>query len=134
MYLQFEESILTELESTIVQCTAVGGESPELFNLTLWRNHQLLAQVNGSYTTTPHTYGTYTYTCAVGDIQNTSILRIIRGKSACQKIPCMYVHTCIPLNAMQYPYIANSAKGVQELTHRLCLIEVLDIAIFSYSF
>ena len=98
MYLQFEESVLTELESTIVQCTAVGGESPELFNLTLWRNHQLLAQVNGSYlnyTTTLHSYGTYT--CAVGDTQNTSVLQE-KGEFTQQHIllSCgVYIHNII---------------------------------------
>ena len=69
--LEFAETSLTALESTTVECTAVGGQSPELFNLTLWRGDQLLAQVSAdhlTYTTHPQSYGTYT--CAVDQLQN----------------------------------------------------------------
>ena len=59
-----------------VECIAVGGEPPDVFNLTLWRNGQLLAHTNGdhlSYRTRPHAdYGNYT--CRVGDLHNTSLL------------------------------------------------------------
>ena len=58
-----------------VECIAVGGEPPDAFNLTLWRNGQLLAHTNGdhlSYSTRPHDYGNYT--CRVGDLHNTSLL------------------------------------------------------------
>ena len=75
--LAFEESILIH---TTVECTAIGGESPELFNLTLWRNDELLAQINGdclTYTTSPGSYGTYT--CNVDGVQNSSVLQE-RGK------------------------------------------------------
>ena len=72
----FEESIFIQAESTIVECTAIGGESTELFNLTLWRNDELLAQVSGdhlTYTTSPGSYGTYT--CDVDGVQNSSVLQ-----------------------------------------------------------
>ena len=71
--LAFEESTLIH---TIVECTAIDGESPELFNLTLWRNGELLAQVSGdhlTYTTSPGSYGTYT--CGVDGVQNSSVLQ-----------------------------------------------------------
>ena len=71
-----EESTLIQTESTIVECTAIGGEPPELFNLTLWRNDELLAQVSGdhlTYTTSPGSYGTYT--CDVDGVQNSSVLQ-----------------------------------------------------------
>ena len=74
--LMFEESTLILTESTIVECTAIGGKSPELFNLTLWRNDELLAQVNGdhlTYTTSPGLYGTYI--CDVDGVQNSSVLQ-----------------------------------------------------------
>ena len=78
--LVFEETTLIHPAFTIVQCTAIGGESPELFNLTLWRNGELLAQVSGdhlTYTTSPGSYGTYT--CDVDGVQNSSVLQE-RGK------------------------------------------------------
>lgn len=68
--------IKSTVETTTVECTAIGGESVELFNLTLWRNDQLLAQVNGdylSYATRPQSYGQYT--CAVDGLQDSSILQ-----------------------------------------------------------
>ena len=71
--LAFEESTLIH---TIVECTAIDGESPELFNLTFWRNDVLLAQVSGdhlTYTTSPGSYGTYT--CDVDGVQNSSVLQ-----------------------------------------------------------
>ena len=80
VYLIFEESVLMQTESTIVECTAIGGESPEIFNLTLWRNGELLAQVSGdhlTYTTSSGSYGTYT--CDVDGVQNSSVLQE-RGK------------------------------------------------------
>ena len=70
--LHFEDPVLTELDSTVVECTAVGGE---FFNLTLWWNEELVASVNGrhiSYSTSSHPYGTYR--CSVGDFHNTSVL------------------------------------------------------------
>lgn len=73
--LHFREPVLTELESTVVECTAVGGDPPEAINLTLWWNEELVAHVNGShlsYSTSPYPYGTYR--CSVGDVHNTSIL------------------------------------------------------------
>ena len=78
--LMFEESTLIHPAFTTVQCTAIGGESPELFNLTLWRNDELLAQVSEdhlTYTTSPGSYGTYT--CGVDGVQNSSVLQE-RGK------------------------------------------------------
>ena len=80
MNLVFEETTLIHPAFTIVQCTAIDGESPELFNLTLWRNDELLAQVSGdhlTYTTSPGLYGTYT--CGVNGVQNSSVLQE-RGK------------------------------------------------------
>ena len=74
--LHFQQPSLPQGESTVVECTAVGGEPREAFNLTLWRNNELLTSVNGeclTYTTQSHLYGTYT--CAVGNIQNSSILQ-----------------------------------------------------------
>ena len=74
--LDIGDPVLTELESTAVECTAVdmGGEPTEAF-LTLWWNEELIAHVNGShlsYSTSPYPYGTYR--CSAGDIHNTSIL------------------------------------------------------------
>ena len=71
--LDFAESILTELETTTVECTVRGGSGNT--DLTLWRNDELLAQVNGDYllyTTTPRSYGNYT--CAVSGTRNSSVL------------------------------------------------------------
>ena len=40
VYLHFGESVLTPLESTTVNCTAVGRSDP--YNLTLWKDNRLL--------------------------------------------------------------------------------------------
>ena len=76
MYLRFAESTLIQTQSTTMECIAIGGASPELFNLTLWRNDVLLAQVSGdhlTYTTSPGLYGTYT--CDVDGVQNSSVFQ-----------------------------------------------------------
>ena len=73
--LHFQQSSLTLGESTVVECTAVGGEPREAFNLTLWRNNEFLTGVNGdrlSYSTEHNPFGTYR--CAVGNIQNSSVM------------------------------------------------------------
>ena len=41
VYLHFGESVLTPLESTTLNCTAVGRS--DAYNLTLWKNNRLLA-------------------------------------------------------------------------------------------
>ena len=79
--LHFGEPILTGFETTAVECNAVGGEPVEAYNLTLWRNEELLAHVNGrhlSHMTTPYQYGAYR--CSVDSIHETAIL-IERGES-----------------------------------------------------
>ena len=76
VHLTFAQSSLTQLESNSVNCSAIGLESSEPFNLTLWRNDQLLAQVSGdylSYRTPPHSYGTYT--CVVDGLQDSAVLQ-----------------------------------------------------------
>ena len=73
VYLHFGESVLTPLESTTVNCTAVGRS--DAYNLTLWKNNRLLASNSGNsliYSTQPSQYGTYR--CAVDSIHNTSLL------------------------------------------------------------
>ena len=53
----------------------MGGEPVEAINLTLWRNEELLAHVNGSHLshmTTPYQYGAYR--CSVDSIHETAIL------------------------------------------------------------
>ena len=80
MVLHFGEPILTGFETTTVECTAVGGEPVEAINLTLWRNGELLAHVNGSHLshmTSPYQYGAYR--CSVDSIHETAIL-MERGK------------------------------------------------------
>ncbi len=47
IHLHFEEPILSQLETTTVECAIVGGEPVEVLNLTLWRNKELLAHTNG---------------------------------------------------------------------------------------
>ena len=72
VYLHFGESVLTPLESTTVNCTAVGRYA---YNLTLWKNNRLLASNSGNsliYSTQPSQYGTYR--CAVDSVHNTSLL------------------------------------------------------------
>ena len=78
--LSYQQSVLTGGESTVVECTAIGGEPREAINLTLWRGDELLAQVSGdhlNYSTESYAHGAYR--CAVGSIHNTSILHE-RGK------------------------------------------------------
>ena len=76
VYLMFAEFSLVQTEHTVVECTAIGGQSPELFNLTLWR----LAQGSGDHLTYTTSLGSYgTYTCDVGGVQNASVLQE-RGK------------------------------------------------------
>ena len=73
--LHFGKPILTGFETTTVECTAVGSEPVEAINLTLWRNGELLAHVNGSHLshmTTPYQYGAYR--CSVDSIHETAIL------------------------------------------------------------
>ena len=73
--LHFGEPILTGFETTTMECTTVGGEPVEAINLTLWRNGELLAHVNGSHLshmTTPYQYGAYR--CSVDSIHETAIL------------------------------------------------------------
>ena len=65
--------MLTPLESTTVNCTAVG--SSDAYNLTLWKNNRLLASNSGNsliYSTQPSQYGTYR--CALDSVHNTSLL------------------------------------------------------------
>ena len=53
----------------------MGGEPVEAISLTLWRNGELLAHVNGrhlSHMTTPYQYGAYR--CSVDSIHETAIL------------------------------------------------------------
>lgn len=74
--LQVQQLALTTNESTSIECSVVGGGPRESFNLTLWRNTQLVDKVTGdylSYVTRFHPYGTYT--CAVGGIANSSMLQ-----------------------------------------------------------
>lgn len=74
--MNFEAPILSGMETTTVECTAVGGEGAEAFNLTLWWNGELLASTNGrhlSRVTTPYQYGAYR--CNVDSVQNTFILK-----------------------------------------------------------
>ena len=74
VYLHFGESVLTPLESTTVNCTAVGRSDD--YNLTLWKNNRLLASNSGNsliYSTQPSQYGTYR--CAVDSIHSISLLR-----------------------------------------------------------
>ena len=73
VYLHFGKSVLTPLESTTVNCTAVGRS--DTYNLTLWKNNRLLASNSGNsliYSTQPSQYGTYR--CAVDNVHNTSLL------------------------------------------------------------
>ena len=66
--------MLTPLESTTVNCTAVGRS--DAYNLTLWKNNRLLASNSGNfliYSTQPSQYGTYR--CAVDSLYITSLLR-----------------------------------------------------------
>ena len=73
VYLHFGESVLTPLESTTVNCTAVGRSYT--YNLTLWKDNRLLAFNSGNsliYSTQPSQYGTYR--CAVDSVHNTSLL------------------------------------------------------------
>ena len=66
--------MLTPLESTTVNCTAVGRSDD--YNLTLWKDNRLLAYNSGNfliYSTQPSQYGTYK--CAVDSVHNTSLLR-----------------------------------------------------------
>ena len=73
VYLHFGESVLTPLESTTVNCTAVGRYT---YNLTLWKNNRLLASNSGNsliYSTQPSQYGTYR--CAVDSVHNTSLIK-----------------------------------------------------------
>ena len=75
MLLQFQQSVLTKDESTLIECNAIGGEPRDFYNLTMWKDSQQLDKVTGdylSYHTQTHPYGAYT--CAVGDIMNSSIL------------------------------------------------------------
>ena len=65
--------MLTPLESTTVNCIAVGRS--DAYNLTLWKNNRLLASNSGNsliYSTQPSQYGTYR--CAVDSIHSTSLL------------------------------------------------------------
>ena len=74
VHLHFGESVFTPLESTTVNCTAVGRS--DAYNLTLWKNNRLLASNSGNsliYSTQPSQYGTYR--CAVDSVHNTSLLR-----------------------------------------------------------
>ena len=125
MNLTFAES-LTEPDT--VQCTAIGGESPELFNLTLWRNDEVLAQVSGdhlTYTTSPGLYGTYT--CGVDGVQNSSVLQE-RGKY--QKVSVIKISgihcTCsevsIAIECCQY-YGVPPIKGIT-----LCMYVAMPLA------
>ena len=73
VYLHFGKSVLTHLESTTVNCTALGRS--DTYNLTLWKNNRLLASNSGNsliYSTQPSQYGTYR--CAVDNVHNTSLL------------------------------------------------------------
>ena len=74
VHLHFGESVLTPLESTTVNCTAVGRS--DAYNLTLWKNNRLLASNSGNsliYSTQPSQYGTHR--CTVDSVHNTSLLR-----------------------------------------------------------
>ena len=74
VYLHLGESVLTPLESTTVNCTAVGRRYAYI--LTLWKNNRLLASNSGNsliYSIQPSQYGTYR--CAVDSVHNTSLLR-----------------------------------------------------------
>ena len=87
--LHFGEPILTGFETTTVECTAVGGEPVEAYNLTLWRNGELLAHVIGSHLshmTTPYQYGAYR--CSVDNIHETAIL-MERGEGHATPILCL---------------------------------------------
>ena len=88
MVLHFGEPILTGYETTTVECTAVGGEPVEAYNLTLWRNEELLAHVNGSHLshmTTPYQYGAYR--CSVDSIHEIAIL-MERGEGYANPMLC----------------------------------------------
>ena len=88
MVLHFGEPLLTVFETTTVECTAVGGEPVEAINLTLWRNEELLAHVNGrplSHMTTPYQYGACR--CSVDSIHETAIL-MERGEGHAKSISC----------------------------------------------
>ena len=71
MLLQFQESAD---ESTLIECNVIGGEPRDFYNLTLWKNGLLVAEVTAgdylSYVTQSRPYGTYT--CAAGGIINSS--------------------------------------------------------------
>ena len=102
MVLHFGEPILTGFETTTVECTAVGGEPVEAINLTLWRNGELLAHVNGSHLshmTTPYQYGAYR--CSVNNIHETAIImkRVImkRGEGSSN----MLSHWCVKILPLQ---------------------------------
>ena len=74
VYLHFRESVLRPLESTTVNCTALGRS--DAYNLTLWKNNRLLAYDSGNsliYSTQPSQYGTYR--CAVDSVHSSSLLR-----------------------------------------------------------
>ena len=77
--------MLTPLESTTVNCTALGRS--DAYNLTLWKNNRLLASNSGNsliYSTQPSQYGTYR--CAVDSIHSSSLLREI-GNKLFNKLP-----------------------------------------------
>ena len=97
MVLHFGEPILTGFETTAVECSAVGGEPVEAYNLTLWRNGELLAHVNGSHLshmTTPYQYGAYR--CSVDSIHETAIL-MERGEGSIN----MLSHWCVKILPLQ---------------------------------
>ena len=71
--------MLTPLESTTVNCTAVGRS--DAYNLTLWKNNRLLASNSGNsliYSTQPSQYGTYR--CTVDSVHSSSLLREVGNK------------------------------------------------------